>query len=95
MAQQIVLSAYKPTAAQSTPTASTQFVQQELSRISASMANLVRMTPQVATKEPSVVNDGMIRLARSPWRPVAGTDTDAWVFWNAASGAWELFSSAP
>ena len=90
MALQITPTAYKPRAAQATPVPSTQYLQQELERISVVTNNLALMIPQVATKAPAVVSDGMIRLARSPWRPVAGTTTDAWVFWDAVHDAWAL-----
>jgi hypothetical protein len=62
--------------------------QQQFDRISATLNSLLALTPQPATAAPKAPQDGMIRLARSPWRPVSGQTADKWVYWDAPSGSW-------
>lgn len=65
-----------------------RYLQEELARIQTSITSLVRMCPQVATTPPKEPADGMVRLSRSPWRPIGGT-VDAWVYYDAASTSWK------
>lgn len=71
------------------PDAHATFLAEELRKVETVLAAVVRMTPQTATKLPLVVADGMIRLARSPWWPVAGQNQDAWVHYDAVLGSWQ------
>lgn len=66
-----------------------RFMQAELVKIAASITSIARLTPQPATEAPKAPVDGMIRLSRSPWRPVGGT-VDAWVFWDGPTSTWLL-----
>ena len=65
-----------------------RYLQNELERVEEAFADLVLMTPQVATAAPRIKRDGMIRLARAPWRPIGGT-IDAWVYWDAPTATWK------
>ncbi len=58
--------------------------------IETTVAEISLMTPQAATAAPKTVRDGMVRLARSPWRPASGQSADAWVYFDAPSGTWKL-----
>lgn len=71
-----------------------QYLARELQAISSAIQNLTLMTPQPATKAPVTLSDGMIRLARSPWRPLSGQTTDEWVFYDAPSGTWKLLNAS-
>lgn len=66
------------------------YLSRELDRIGAVIANHALFIPQVAIAAPLRPFDGMIRLSRSPWRPVAGTTTDAWVFYDGTIPGWAL-----
>lgn len=58
-----------------------------------SINNLNVFAPITATQAPpGDPSDGMIRLAKSPWRPVSGQTQDAWVYYNAHAGAWEYLT---
>lgn len=63
---------------------------EEYRRIQRTLDVLVRMAPQAATKAPPVAEDGMQRLSRSPWWPVAGQVADAWVYYDAPLGSWQF-----
>lgn len=67
------------------------YLQRELGNVETSINSVLLFLPQVATKEPLEVADGMVRLSRSPWRPVVGTLADAWVYYDAPTAAWKLF----
>lgn len=67
-----------------------RYLQSQLDQIAASLNAVVLLTPQPATVAPKGPVDGMVRLSRSPWRPVSGTTTDAWVYWDAPSSSWLL-----
>jgi hypothetical protein len=56
---------------------------------------MLRVTPQVATVTPKVLVDGMQRLTRNGWHPVAGQTTDQWVYWDAKGVVWRLLSTSP
>lgn len=61
----------------------------EMDRMSTMMSLTLALTPQAATEPPPTPwLDGMKRLARAPWRPVAGQTQDAWVYWDAAGQEW-------
>jgi hypothetical protein len=68
---------------------------QQLSLISISISSLIALTPQAATAAPKTPIDGMVRLARDPWRPVAGQTTDQWVYYDAAGKVWRLQGTSP
>lgn len=61
------------------------YVAQELRRVAASLADLCRMVPQASQIVPLDPVEGMIRFAKSPWRPIGGT-VDTWVTY--VNGAW-------
>lgn len=67
----------------------------ELRTLQAVLASTQAMITQAATAAPSQPVDGMVRLARAPWRPVAGVTTDAWVYFDSPSNAWKLRDAAP
>lgn len=88
MATQRPLVAYVPLPTPTLPDAAGLYLTRELQRIQNSIAGLITMTPQPATSAPSSVFDGMIRLARSPWRPIGGS-VDAWVYYDGPSRTWK------
>lgn len=63
----------------------------ELRKIAGAMTSVGRMTPQAATAAPKTLVDGMVRMARAPWRPAAGQTVDEWVFYEASSGTWKRY----
>lgn len=67
----------------------------ELGHIQNSIDSLVRLCPQVATVVPKTLIDGMQRLSRRPWRPVAAQTVDAWVYYDAAGLCWRYLSTNP
>lgn len=60
----------------------------EFSAVKAAVDGLVQMTPQAATRAPQTLQDGMIRLARSPWYPAAGQVADGWVYYDLPTDTW-------
>ncbi len=66
-----------------------QFLKGELQKIAISTSKTSLMTPQPAIKAPTEIADGMIRLSRSPWRPLSGQTVDTWVYYDAPSGSWK------
>lgn len=72
------------------PGADARYLQDELAKLEQVLANIALLTPQVATAAPKTLVDGMIRLARAPWRPTGGT-ADLWVRYDAAAGTWTAF----
>lgn len=66
------------------------YLRNELNNVETAINSILLWLPQPATKAPAEVADGMVRLSRAPWRPVVGTTTDAWVFYDAPSGSWLL-----
>lgn len=77
------------------PGGSEMFLQNELTRLHAALDGILLMVPQSATEVPQKLMDGMSRLSRYPWRPVAGQLADAWVYWDGAGQLWRLLSTAP
>lgn len=73
-----------------TPDGYQRYYQNEFGRVEVSTKSIYDMVPCPATAAPKVPRDGMVRLSRSPWRPVAGTTTDAWVFYDLPSASWKL-----
>jgi hypothetical protein len=71
------------------------YVQKELGRIQAAIKATQALTPSAAVKAPEKPVDGMMRLARFPWRPVSGQTADAWVYYDAVGAAWRYLSTAP
>jgi hypothetical protein len=71
------------------------FAQKQFDQIRSSIASALLMIPQSATTPPTTLIDGMPRLARAPWRPIAGLGADAWVYWDAAGQVWRLGTSNP
>ena len=72
------------------PGAESRYLQDELDKLERAIAAIASMTPQPATVAPRAPLDGMVRLARAPWRPLGGT-VDLWVYWDATSGTWVAF----
>lgn len=66
-----------------------QYLDQELTAVGVAIGSLLRMTPQPATVAPKAPADGMIRLSRSPWRPLSGQTVDAWVYFDGPTAAWK------
>lgn len=71
------------------------FAQREFDKLETVLSSHTDMLPQAATKAPSVLADGMIRLARNPWRPVSGQTVDKWVYYDAAGGIWRYTDTDP
>jgi hypothetical protein len=71
------------------------YLDSQLQAIANSLAGINLMTPQSATAAPKTLLDGMMRLSRNPWRPVAGQTTDQLVYWDAAGAVWRLLATAP
>lgn len=67
----------------------------QLAAIANSLSGVRLMTPQSAAVAPKVLQDGMLRLSRDPWRPVSGQTADAWVYYDAAGATWRLLATAP
>lgn len=82
--------AYTPASQPALSQGSARYLQQQLSAIASSITMLNLLTPQPATEAPKVLLDGMIRLSRSPWRPVSGATTDAWVYYDLPTTSWLL-----
>lgn len=82
------LSVYRP----NTPPGTNPAIVQELRRIEASLRDLADYAPQPAIREPSKRRDGMVRLARSPWRPVDGQTADAWVYFDGTDNEWKYLA---
>lgn len=78
-----------------TPGGDSIHTQNEMSKIATAINNAMLLIPQPAIAAPKNLADGMIRLSRQPWQPVAGTTTDAWVYYDASGGVWRLLSTAP
>ena len=64
------------------------YIVPELKKIATAISSIQAMVPQAATSAPTTPKDGMMRLARSPWRPVKGQTTDIWVYYDGSSGTW-------
>jgi hypothetical protein len=71
------------------------FYNNELQRISDTFKAYLEMLPQAATKAPDRLIDGMVRLSRDPWRPVASQTVDKWVYYDAAGGIWRYLATDP
>lgn len=70
--------------------ASAASIGRELAAIKRTIDGIIRMTPQATNKAPQALQDGMLRLARDPWRPAAGQVADAWVYYDAPTNSWLL-----
>ena len=70
---------------------SSRFLLSELASIQAVLASTQAMIPQAATQPPKLPVDGMQRLSRAPWRPLAGQVADQWVYFDAPSNSWLAF----
>ena len=79
--------AYVPTPQGSLNAADPAYLQRELAKISKAITTINALLPQAATVEPRNPSDLMVRLARSPWRPIGGT-VDRWVYYDAPSASW-------
>lgn len=71
------------------------YTQQQVVNLTAVINELLIMCPQSATRAPQRLKDGMKRLARNPWWPVAGQVKDEWVYWDAAGQVWRYFIAEP
>lgn len=69
--------------------------QKELAQLRTAVQSMALLIPQVAVKAPDAPVDGMIRLSRSPWRPVSGQTTDQWCYFDGAGQIWRLLATAP
>ena len=56
---------------------------------------LVAMAVSNSLAAPVEPQDGMVRLSRWPWWPVAAQSADAWVYYDMAGGVWRLLSTSP
>ena len=65
------------------------FLTDEFRQIGATLAGLVRIIPQPATAAPKNPVDCMVRMSRSPWRPLVGQTVDTWVYYDAPSATWK------
>lgn len=86
---------YTVAAPPSIPGGDAIYLASQLTAIANSLSGLRTLAAQSATVAPKVLLDGMIRLARNPWRPVAGQTADAWVYWDAAGSVWRFQATAP
>lgn len=77
------------------PGGDARHLEDELGHIQNSVESLVLMCPQVALEAPKTLVDGMQRLSRRPWRPVAGQTVDAWVYYDAVGLSWRYLSTNP
>lgn len=93
MSKALPLSPYVPRSQPQIPGGSDFYVRGELQAIAAAISTVLAMTPQVTTKAPTPLVDGMIRLARSPFYPVSGQTADAWVFYDAKLGSWHYLDT--
>jgi hypothetical protein len=81
---------YTPQSLPLLPSGAGPWTQREFQALKASLDALNLMCPQPATKMPSVLADGMIRYARSPFWPVSGQAADAWVWYDQANSVWKF-----
>jgi hypothetical protein len=63
--------------------------------LAASVSKLVAFCVSNAKAAPTKPQDGMLRLARSPWWPVSGQTADAWVYYDAAGNTWQYLTTPP
>lgn len=61
---------------------SPEYLRVELTNLQASLNQVIIMLPQAAASAPAQPQQGMMRLALAPWRPLVGTTTDGWVVFN-------------
>ena len=66
------------------------YLKQSLADIATTLNGVLMMLPQAATAAPASQHTGMVRLARSPWRPVLNQTADAWVIYNGTG--WDLLA---
>lgn len=71
------------------------YAQREFNKLASVLRVYASMLPQAATQAPKNPADGMIRLSRNPWRPVAGQTVDKLVYYDAAGGVWRYLSTDP
>jgi len=67
-----------------------RFLMDQLQRLETTLGDLCALCPQEADAAPAAPRSGMQRLARAPWRPVAGQTADAWVYFDGPSSTWKL-----
>lgn len=65
------------------------YAQRELRDVGDSIGSILLMLPQDAVAVPAKLVHGMIRKAKSPWRPVAGQTTDRWVIYDQDVPGWK------
>lgn len=71
------------------------YTQAELRRLQTVLGAYLNLLPQAAIKAPVTLVDGMIRMARDPWWPVAGQTADKWVYFDAAGAVWRYLATDP
>lgn len=81
--------AYQMTPRGPLPDPNGRYLTHELQAIQVSLQMIANMIPQSATEVPKVLQDGMQRYARDPWRPASGQSADAWVWYDAPAGEWK------
>jgi hypothetical protein len=64
---------------------SPEYLRVELTNIQQTLAQMLSMFPQAATVAPGRPQEGMVRFAMAPWRPIGGTTTDGWVIFNGTA----------
>lgn len=69
---------------------SIRYLQNEFGRVETASKSSTDMVPCPAVAAPKIPRDGMVRLARAPWRPIGGT-VDAWVWFDLPSATWKAF----
>lgn len=90
--QQGVPAAFLPGPQPILPGGDDVYTQKEVQRLTKATQKLYLTSPITVTKAPTAPVDGMIRLARSPWHPVAGQTADAWVYYDATTQTWRYLS---
>lgn len=71
------------------------YLRTELQNVHAAIESTQLFTPCPAIKAPASPVDGMIRLARKPWRPVAGQTVDKWVYYDGVGAVWRYLGTDP
>lgn len=66
---------------------SPEYLRVELSNLQTTLTQVLDMLPQVASVAPAQPQEGMIRFAKAPWRPIAGTTNNGWVIY--VTGSWK------
>jgi hypothetical protein len=82
---------YQTRSPPSLPDPTNSYLTLELRSIQETLRGVLDMMPQDAIAAPAAPREGMMRLAKSPWRPVAGQTADKWVTY--VNGAWAYLAN--